>query len=437
MDWSWCHKFSIHSLIGNVRIIFTPDAELDHQWQLVILHAIWVSKYHILLCMCFLQGGINSTYICMCWLASELSWTDAHSVISLVLIQKRILCKAYYDFAKLSLHLLAKMGILLVVDLERTNAEFVFQALEYIPSIMWMTPHCPRSLVPPNTYRTMMVLLLWSNKVLSAKTICLMHSDHLKKTIPHGLCHCDNDYCRWLWLGWTHTASASTWTLPLKPIKIATDLRKVHAKGLRVSTSSTYARRSRSVGPTMSLYGRASWETFTTRWAWTSGILMVTDVERINVEFVCCTLGCMPVQQVHSLVTSLTGGALQRPRCCSDCASCWWPWQDWTCTASRHMLTSLRWYCTPWQRIRDWSPLRSWWNWGRCMPREISWPILTRRSDASVTCSQRTSPSHCWSWHLWSSWSLRLCAWFWRWDWISFFFYHHKWRMAELLFLSK
>jgi len=62
-----------------------------------------------------------------------LSRSNAHSVISLVFIQKRILCKAYYAYAELSLHLLAKMGILLVVDLERTNVEFVFRALEYTP----------------------------------------------------------------------------------------------------------------------------------------------------------------------------------------------------------------------------------------------------------------------------------------------------------------
>jgi hypothetical protein len=35
---------------------------------------------------------------------------DAHSVISFVLIQKRILCEAYYAYAELSLHLLAKNG---------------------------------------------------------------------------------------------------------------------------------------------------------------------------------------------------------------------------------------------------------------------------------------------------------------------------------------
>ncbi len=56
---------------------------------------------------------------------------DAHSVISLVLIQRRILCKAYYAYAEVSIYLLAKIGILLVVDLKRTDAEFVFRALEY------------------------------------------------------------------------------------------------------------------------------------------------------------------------------------------------------------------------------------------------------------------------------------------------------------------
>ena len=56
---------------------------------------------------------------------------DVHSVISLVLIQRRILCKAYYAYAELSIYLLAKMGIHLAVDLKWTDVEFVFRALDY------------------------------------------------------------------------------------------------------------------------------------------------------------------------------------------------------------------------------------------------------------------------------------------------------------------
>ncbi len=114
----------------------------------------------------------------------------------------------------------------------------------------------------------------------------------------------------------------------------------------------------------MSLYRSASWEMRTTSWACTSGILMVTDIERTNVEFVCRTLGCTPVQRIDSPVTSSMRGAPQRPSCCSDCASCWWPQWDWTCTTSGRTPTPLRWTLTPWQRMWDWSPLRSWQNWG-------------------------------------------------------------------------
>jgi hypothetical protein len=39
---------------------------------------------------------------------------------------------------------------------------------------------------------------------------------------------------------------------------------------------------------------------------------MVTDVERTDVEFVCSTLGCTPVQRADSLVTSSMGGGCRQ-----------------------------------------------------------------------------------------------------------------------------
>jgi len=54
---------------------------------------------------------------------------------NVVLIQKSILRDAYNE---LSLHFLAKMGILVVTDVERTDVEFVCRTLGCTPCLMWI-----------------------------------------------------------------------------------------------------------------------------------------------------------------------------------------------------------------------------------------------------------------------------------------------------------